>query len=53
MDSQELQQIRNQLAKAEYESNLRIVSLKKPKLPLVLFFGRENFSDNSKFKIEK
>jgi len=49
MDSQELQQIRNQLAKAEYESNLRIVSLKKPKLPLVLFFGRENFSDNSKY----
>jgi len=49
MDSQELQQIRNQLAKAEYEDNLKLVSLKKPKIPVVLFFGRDNFSDNSKY----
>lgn len=49
MDSQEILQIKNQLAKAEYESNLRVVSQKKPKIPVVLFFGRDNFSDNSKY----
>ena len=49
MDSQEIQNIKNQLAKAEYEDNLRTVSLKKPKLPIVLYFGRDNFSDNSKY----
>jgi len=49
MDSQEIQQIKNQLVKTEYENNLKIVSQKKRKIPVVLFFGRDNFSDNSKY----
>ena len=49
MEDTVLQQFKNQLAKIEYEANLRVVSLKKPKVPMVLYFGRNNFSDNSKY----
>ena len=49
MDSQDIQQLKNQWVKLEFENNLKIVSQKKPKLPIVLFFGRDNFSDNSKY----
>jgi CDP-glycerol glycerophosphotransferase (TagB/SpsB family) len=49
MDSQEIQKIKNQLVKTDYENDLKIVSQKKPKVPMVLFFGRDNFSDNSKY----
>lgn len=49
MDAKELQAIKNHFAQTEYEKNLKIISLKKPKSPIVLFFGRETFSDNSKY----
>ena len=49
MEDTALQQFKNQLAKVEYEANLKAVSLKKPKVPMVLYFGRNNFSDNSKY----
>jgi len=49
MDDKELQLIKNQFAKMEYETNLKAVSLKKAKVPMVLFFGRHDFSDNSKY----
>jgi CDP-glycerol glycerophosphotransferase len=49
MDNQEIQQFKTQLAKQEYEDNLKVVSRKKPKIPVVLYFGRDNFSDNSKY----
>jgi CDP-glycerol glycerophosphotransferase (TagB/SpsB family) len=49
MNDKDLQDIKSLLMRNEYESNLKTVSLKKPKEPIILFFGREDFCDNSKY----
>lgn len=44
-----IEHLEKKLQETEYLEKLRLVASKKPKENIILFFGRHNFSDNSKY----